>query len=70
MGRRMAIEVIDDKYAEVLRHVPGPERVRQLDDLYLFARQMTKARIQERHPDWPDELVEREVSRAIADAPD
>lgn len=66
----MVIEVIDDAYADVLRVIPGPERVRQLDDLYLFARQMTAARLRSKHPDWTDEQIEAGVSRSIADAAD
>lgn len=66
----MVIEVLEDEYAEVLRRIPGSERLRQLDDMYVFARQMTFARIRSAHPDWTVEEVEREISRSIADAAD
>jgi hypothetical protein len=63
-------ELLDDEGVESLRRLGGTGRLRMLDELCAAGRALMVARCRDQHPDWPDHLVQAEVSRRIRDAVD
>jgi hypothetical protein len=45
------------------RAMTGEERVLLAFEMSMFARELTRAGIQEQHPDWPEDRVARELVR-------
>jgi hypothetical protein len=64
------IEVPDPAVAAVLRKLQPHERIALTAEAFETARQLIEAQVRRTHPDWPAELVGREVSRRIAGEPD
>jgi hypothetical protein len=52
---------------EIMRAIPGEQRLRLAERLYWSARKMKAAGLRAQHPDWPEERVGAEVSRIFAD---
>ena len=48
---------------QILRAVPGEQRLLMALEMSLFARELAKARIRLEHPDWPEKRVARELVR-------
>jgi len=48
---------------EILRAIPGEQRLRLAERLYWSARKMKTAGVRAQHPDWPEERVGAEVRR-------
>jgi hypothetical protein len=69
-SRRMAIEVIDDDMAAVLRQKTGAQRLAIVDALYDAAWRLIECNVQTRHPEWSDQQVRRAVAQRIAGAAD
>jgi hypothetical protein len=53
---------------EILRAMPGEQRLRLAERLYWSARKMKAAGLRAQHPDWPEERVGIEVRRIFLDA--
>jgi len=70
LARIFRIEIVDDASAAMYRHKTPAERLRILDELYVFSRKLTAAGIKQQFPNWTNAQVEQEVSRRIANAPD
>jgi hypothetical protein len=67
MGSRIrAIEVVDDKVAEILRSKTPAERLAIADGLWRFAWQMMRAMTAREHPDWPGDEIDRHVARRMS----
>ena len=45
------------------RAMTGEQRVLLAFEMSMFARELTRAGIQEQHPDWPEDRVARELVR-------
>ena len=60
------IEVMDDDMAAVLRGKTGAQRLQIADSLFSFARDHIEARLRQEHPDWPEQLLRREVARRLS----
>ena len=52
----------------VLRSMTGAERLRVAEQLYWSARKLKAAGLRSLHPDWPEEEVQREVTRIFLHA--
>jgi len=59
------VEVMDERMVAVYRSKTGAERLRIADGMFRFARDLVAAGIRDAHPDWPDELVQREAARRM-----
>ncbi len=53
---------------EILRTIPGEQRLRLAERLYWSARKMKAAGLHMLHPDWPEERVSAEVTRIFLNA--
>ncbi len=53
---------------EILRTIPGEQRLRLAERLYWSARKMKAAGLRMLHPDWPEERVSAEVTRIFLNA--
>ena len=53
---------------KILRAMPGERRLLMAEQLYWSARKMKAAGLRARHPDWPDERVNAEVTRIFLHA--
>jgi hypothetical protein len=60
------IEVMDDAMADVYRKKSAAERLRIVNDMFLFAGEVIRGQIMASHPDWSDEQVMRETARRIS----
>ena len=60
------IEVIDDDMARILRAKTGAERLKIANDMFLSARRMIASHLAAEHPDWTEEMIQRETSRRIS----
>ncbi len=60
------IEVIDDATAAMFRAMTPAERVACAFRAHRMARQMVTAVVRNNHPDWSDDLVNREVARRMS----
>ena len=53
---------------EILRAIPGEERLRLAERLYWTARKLKSAGLRAQHPDWPNERLDDEVRRIFLHA--
>ncbi len=53
---------------DILRAMPGEQRLRLAERLYWSARKLKRAGLRTQHPDWPDERLEAEVRRIFLHA--
>jgi hypothetical protein len=60
------IEVVDDDMARMLRAKTGAERLKIANDMFNAARRMIVSHLTEEHPDWTEEMIQRETSRRIS----
>jgi len=68
MPRR--IEVMDDVTAEIMRRKTPAEKLRMLDELWLFAANLVRSGLRADHPEWTRERLEREAARRMARVPE
>jgi hypothetical protein len=59
------IEVVDDITAEILRHKTPAERLAIAFNLWTSTRDMLRAHLKRTHPEWDDEMVNREVAKRL-----
>jgi hypothetical protein len=52
---------------QILRAIPGEQRLRLAERLYWSARKMKSAGLRAQHPDWTEERVAGEVRRIFRD---
>jgi hypothetical protein len=52
----------------IFRAMTGEQRLRLAEQLYWSARRMKAAGLRAMHPDWPEEQVQREVTRIFLHA--
>jgi len=62
-SRSLAVEVVDDRVAAVLRNKTPAERLGIAFNMWTSARRMLHSHIKHSRPDWSEQEVEREVSR-------
>jgi hypothetical protein len=48
---------------QLQRDMTGEQRLELAFEMSLFARELCRARIQQEHPDWPEDRVARELLR-------
>jgi hypothetical protein len=48
---------------EIIRAMTGEQRMTLAFEMSMFARELARAGIQQQHPDWPEDLVARELLR-------
>ena len=48
---------------QILRAMPGEQRLLMALEMSLFARELAKERIRREHPEWPEKRVTRELIR-------
>jgi hypothetical protein len=53
---------------DILRAMPGEQRLRLAEQLYWSARKLKRAGLRTQHPDWPDERLDAEVRRIFLHA--
>ena len=56
------------KQIEILRAMPGEQRLRLAERLYWSARKLKRAGLQAQHPAWPPEQLDAEVRRIFLHA--
>lgn len=61
---------LSPEYAETLRRMSGEQKLKAAFELWRAARRLKAAAIRERHPDWTDEQVDREVKEIFLRARD
>ena len=59
------IEVIDEATAAMFRAMTVQQRVIAACDAHTTARLMTMTRLQELHPDWPEDRIRAEAGRRL-----
>lgn len=65
-ARKPVIEIIDPITVEVLRRKTPAERLAQAFAMWETARIMTRASVQEQHPDWNEEQILRETANRLS----
>ena len=60
------IEVVDDAVAEILRRKTPAERLAIAFALWTSTRDMLRVHLKKSHPEWNDEMVNREVARRLS----
>ncbi|MBI1312393.1 hypothetical protein GC176_13970 [bacterium] len=60
------IDIVDDEMAAVLRSKTGAERLAIAEAMWRSARAMILARLQSEHPDWTEEVLERETASRMS----
>lgn len=63
------IEVVDDEVAKALRGMGPAKRLALVFQAERFARDLMRAGARNRHPEWNEADVEKEVARLWADGP-
>jgi hypothetical protein len=66
LKRPLVIETIDDAMADVLRHKTGVERLQIADSMFLSAREIIRSSVQQMHPQFSEQQIQREIARRIA----
>jgi hypothetical protein len=61
-------EELSPKQIEILRAMPGAQRLELAEKLYWSARKLKTAGVRSRHPHWPEEKVKAEVNRIFLNA--
>jgi hypothetical protein len=59
------IEIVDEAVAKVLRKMTGAQRVAQIVAAHRTAKLMLRASIKQKHPEWDDSAVHKEVVRRL-----
>jgi ABC-type transport system involved in cytochrome bd biosynthesis fused ATPase/permease subunit len=62
---RGQIEVIDDKIAEIMKTKSGQERLNMVWDAWTFFEKTIRAYLKNRHPEWTEEQIQKEVVRRV-----
>ncbi len=62
--------IIDDKYAEILRNMTGEQRVLATAEMFETAVALLRANIKEKHPDWSEEQIRKEIRKRLGNDPD
>ena len=60
------IEVVDDDMARVMRSKTGAERLAIASGMFASARRMLSTHLEQKHPEWTPERLQREVARRLA----
>jgi ABC-type transport system involved in cytochrome bd biosynthesis fused ATPase/permease subunit len=60
------IEVVDDKVAEILKTKSGMERLNMVWEAWTFFDKTVKAYLKNRHPEWTDEQIQKEIIRRVS----
>lgn len=60
------IEAVDDAMAMVLRKKSHAERIGIGFNIWLSARNMLTAHLKRSHPDWNEDMLQKEVSRRLS----
>ncbi|HET6878898.1 MAG TPA: hypothetical protein VFI31_02010 [Pirellulales bacterium] len=68
--RRPCIELVDPMMARVLRAKTEWERLAIAAGMWRSARQVLQAAIQQEHPDWAADAVDREAARRMSNGVD
>ena len=66
----LAIEIVDDQMAEVLRSKPPEQRVEMIAAANRTARVLAAAGVRHQHPDWDEAQVQAEVLRRVTGGTD
>lgn len=61
---------MDDPVAQLLRTKSLDDCLHMLDGMWLFVRDMVMMGVRQNHPDWTQEMIERETARRLANAAD
>ncbi len=64
------IEVMDDAMADVLKLKSGSERLQIASNLWKFGKDMIRANVISKHPDWACSEIDKEVSRRLLNGSD
>jgi len=59
------IEVVDVKVADILKKMSGPERLKMVWDAWIFFERRIRLFLKAAHPDWSEEMIQKEISRRI-----
>jgi hypothetical protein len=62
----ICIEVVDDAMVAVLKSRTPVERLEMAAGMWRSARDLIQATVQQGHPDWDAEHVQREVARRLS----
>jgi len=62
---RGQIEVLDDKIAEILKAKSGRERLNMVWDAWTFFDKTIRAYLKNRHPEWTEEKIQREIVKRV-----
>ena len=60
------VEILDEEMARVLRAKTSAERLAIANGMWSSARRMITGILQDEHPDWDAEQVERETARRLS----
>ena len=64
------VEILDEEMARVLRAKTSAERLAIANGMWSSARRMIAAILQDEHPDWHAEQVDRETARRLSHGAD
>lgn len=59
------IEVVDGKIAEILKMKSGPERLNMVWDAWTFYEKTISAYLKNRHPEWTEDQIRKEIVRRV-----
>jgi hypothetical protein len=64
--RRMVIEVVDDRVAEILRGKTGAQRLQIVNSLFRTARRLIESNVRANHVEWNEQKVKSEITRRLS----
>ncbi len=64
--RPLQFECVDDDMAAVLRQKSERERLEIAFGMWRFARRMVEQVVRQEHPDWSEQLVQRQVAHRMS----
>jgi hypothetical protein len=64
-SRFRGLEIVDDQVASILAQKSPEERIAMADRFWRSARKLVEAMLSREHPDWPDDEIQREVTRRM-----
>lgn len=64
------IEVIDDTTAVILKKISGEQKMVIAFQMFDTAAAILRANIKERHPEWNEDQIKKEIVRRMGNGPD
>ena len=65
-GRRLVVEVPDERMCQILKQKTEAERLAIASSLWIFASDMIRIGLKQEHPDWTKEDLDKQVAHRMS----